>query len=126
MNNHVHFRIGRTGRAGASGEAHTFFTSADGKHAAELVKVRPGFVFSGVKAPDMCVNSRLLPARQQLHADKCISHFDQIMREAKQEVPSGLEAMSRGGGGYGSRGGGGGGNKWRGGGGGQKSWGKKW
>ena len=62
-----------------------------------------------------------------------VPHF-KIMQEAKQEVPSELQAMQNGGGGYGGRGGRGGsqggGNKWRGGGGGggggQKSWGKKW
>jgi superfamily II DNA/RNA helicase len=30
---------GRTGRAGQTGIAHTFFTSADGKHARELIKI---------------------------------------------------------------------------------------
>lgn len=38
VEDYIH-RIGRTGRAGATGEAVTFFTSADGKHARELVQV---------------------------------------------------------------------------------------
>lgn len=35
---YVH-RIGRTGRAGATGASHTFFTQDDGKYAGELVKI---------------------------------------------------------------------------------------
>lgn len=38
VEDYVH-RIGRTGRAGATGIAHTFFGFEDSKHAAELVKV---------------------------------------------------------------------------------------
>eukprot|EP00252_Welwitschia_mirabilis_P020996 TRINITY_DN5268_c0_g1_i2.p1 TRINITY_DN5268_c0_g1~~TRINITY_DN5268_c0_g1_i2.p1 ORF type:complete len:505 (+),score=87.30 TRINITY_DN5268_c0_g1_i2:313-1827(+) len=38
VEDYVH-RIGRTGRAGASGLAHTFFSDQDGKFAAELIKV---------------------------------------------------------------------------------------
>lgn len=38
VEDYVH-RIGRTGRAGALGEAFTFFTPEDGKHARELVTV---------------------------------------------------------------------------------------
>lgn len=38
VEDYIH-RIGRTGRAGATGEAYTFFTSADGKHARELIQV---------------------------------------------------------------------------------------
>lgn len=38
VEDYVH-RIGRTGRAGAHGDAHTFFTHSDAKHAGELVKI---------------------------------------------------------------------------------------
>ena len=35
LEDYVH-RIGRTGRAGARGKAHTFFTSTDARHARQL------------------------------------------------------------------------------------------
>lgn len=38
MEDYVH-RIGRTGRAGAKGLAHSFFTAANAKHARELCSV---------------------------------------------------------------------------------------
>ena len=38
VEDYVH-RIGRTGRAGATGDAFTFFTSGDGKYARELIKL---------------------------------------------------------------------------------------
>ena len=38
VEDYVH-RIGRTGRAGMKGESYTFFTSADSKHARELIKL---------------------------------------------------------------------------------------
>ncbi|KAL3686205.1 hypothetical protein R1sor_004227 [Riccia sorocarpa] len=38
VEDYVH-RIGRTGRAGATGVAHTFFSNDDSKHARELIKV---------------------------------------------------------------------------------------
>jgi ATP-dependent RNA helicase DBP3 len=38
IEDYVH-RIGRTGRAGATGIAHTFFTHADKAHAGELVNI---------------------------------------------------------------------------------------
>ncbi|XP_030544725.2 DEAD-box ATP-dependent RNA helicase 46 isoform X1 [Rhodamnia argentea] len=41
VEDYVH-RIGRTGRAGASGLAHTFFGEQDAKYAAELIKVLEG------------------------------------------------------------------------------------
>ncbi|KAK9819794.1 hypothetical protein WJX72_002458 [[Myrmecia] bisecta] len=86
VEDYIH-RIGRTGRAGATGEAYTFFTSQDGKYAKELIRV---------------------------------------LREAGQQVPPALEAMSGfggfGGGGrsrYGPPGGGFGGGGFGGGGGGR-------
>ena len=39
VEDYVH-RIGRTGRAGATGESYTFMTQDDGKHARELMQVR--------------------------------------------------------------------------------------
>lgn len=41
IEDYVH-RIGRTGRAGATGEAYTFFSDRDSKHASDLVKVLEG------------------------------------------------------------------------------------
>lgn len=41
VEDYVH-RIGRTGRAGASGIAHTFFCDQDAKHASDLIKVLEG------------------------------------------------------------------------------------
>lgn len=41
VEDYVH-RIGRTGRAGATGEAYTFFGDQDSKHASELVKLLEG------------------------------------------------------------------------------------
>ncbi len=41
-------RIGRTGRAGATGQAHTFFSEQDGKYAKELIKMLEG---DGQKVP---------------------------------------------------------------------------
>ncbi|KAH9766416.1 DEAD-box ATP-dependent RNA helicase 40 [Citrus sinensis] len=41
VEDYVH-RIGRTGRAGATGVAHTFFSEQDSKYAADLVKVLEG------------------------------------------------------------------------------------
>lgn len=41
IEDYVH-RIGRTGRAGASGVAYTFFSDQDSKHASDLVKVLEG------------------------------------------------------------------------------------
>ncbi|KAL3688460.1 hypothetical protein R1sor_014769 [Riccia sorocarpa] len=41
VEDYVH-RIGRTGRAGATGLAHTFFAEQDGKYAKELIKVLEG------------------------------------------------------------------------------------
>nr|XP_043634800.1 ATP-dependent RNA helicase-like protein DB10 [Erigeron canadensis] len=41
VEDYVH-RIGRTGRAGATGEAYTFFGDQDAKHASDLVKVLEG------------------------------------------------------------------------------------
>ncbi|RAL40916.1 hypothetical protein DM860_008614 [Cuscuta australis] len=41
IEDYVH-RIGRTGRAGATGVAYTFFTDQDGKYAADLIKVLEG------------------------------------------------------------------------------------
>lgn len=41
IEDYVH-RIGRTGRAGATGEAYTFFLEQDAKHASDLVKVLEG------------------------------------------------------------------------------------
>ena len=41
VEDYVH-RIGRTGRAGASGLAYTFFCDQDAKHAADLIKVLEG------------------------------------------------------------------------------------
>lgn len=41
IEDYVH-RIGRTGRAGASGLAYTFFSDQDAKHALDLVKVLEG------------------------------------------------------------------------------------
>ena len=38
VEDYIH-RIGRTGRAGATGEAYTFFMPADGKYARELSRV---------------------------------------------------------------------------------------
>ncbi len=38
VEDYIH-RIGRTGRAGASGEAYTFFTSQDSKYSRELSRV---------------------------------------------------------------------------------------
>lgn len=38
VEDYIH-RIGRTGRAGATGEAYTFFTSQDSKYARELARV---------------------------------------------------------------------------------------
>ena len=35
-------RIGRTGRAGATGLAHTFFSEQDSKYAADLIKILEG------------------------------------------------------------------------------------
>ncbi len=39
VEDYIH-RIGRTGRAGATGESYTFMTYDDGKHARELAQVR--------------------------------------------------------------------------------------
>nr|XP_043614476.1 DEAD-box ATP-dependent RNA helicase 14-like [Erigeron canadensis] len=41
VEDYVH-RIGRTGRAGATGEAYTFFGDQDAKHASDLIKVLEG------------------------------------------------------------------------------------
>ncbi|XP_059294161.1 ATP-dependent RNA helicase-like protein DB10 isoform X2 [Lycium ferocissimum] len=41
IEDYVH-RIGRTGRAGATGEAYTFFCDQDAKHASDLIKVLEG------------------------------------------------------------------------------------
>lgn len=41
VEDYVH-RIGRTGRAGATGEAYTFFGDQDAKHASDLLKVLEG------------------------------------------------------------------------------------
>lgn len=41
IEDYVH-RIGRTGRAGATGVAHTFFCDQDAKHASDLIKVLEG------------------------------------------------------------------------------------
>lgn len=41
IEDYVH-RIGRTGRAGATGVAHTFFCDQDGKYASDLVKILEG------------------------------------------------------------------------------------
>ncbi|KAL6518822.1 hypothetical protein OROHE_017575 [Orobanche hederae] len=41
VEDYVH-RIGRTGRAGATGVSYTFFSDQDGKHAADLVKLLEG------------------------------------------------------------------------------------
>lgn len=41
VEDYVH-RIGRTGRAGATGMAHTFFCEQDAKHAPELIKLLEG------------------------------------------------------------------------------------
>ncbi|XP_076922673.1 DEAD-box ATP-dependent RNA helicase 46-like [Bidens hawaiensis] len=41
VEDYVH-RIGRTGRAGATGEAYTFFGDKDAKHASELIKLLEG------------------------------------------------------------------------------------
>lgn len=41
VEDYVH-RIGRTGRAGATGLAHTFFSEQDGKYAKDLIKVLEG------------------------------------------------------------------------------------
>lgn len=41
IEDYVH-RIGRTGRAGATGEAYTFFVDQDAKHASDLIKVLEG------------------------------------------------------------------------------------
>lgn len=41
VEDYVH-RIGRTGRAGATGEAYTFFGDQDAKHASDLVKLLEG------------------------------------------------------------------------------------
>ncbi|CAH9122673.1 unnamed protein product [Cuscuta epithymum] len=41
IEDYVH-RIGRTGRAGATGVAYTFFTEQDGKHTSDLIKVLEG------------------------------------------------------------------------------------
>lgn len=41
VEDYVH-RIGRTGRAGATGVSHTFFCEQDAKHASDLVKVLEG------------------------------------------------------------------------------------
>jgi ATP-dependent RNA helicase DDX5/DBP2 len=38
VEDYIH-RIGRTGRAGATGEAYTFFTNQDSKYARELARV---------------------------------------------------------------------------------------
>ena len=41
VEDYVH-RIGRTGRAGATGVAHTFFGDQDAKHASDLIKLLEG------------------------------------------------------------------------------------
>ena len=41
VENYVH-RIGRTGRAGATGEAYTFFGDKDARHSSDLVKILEG------------------------------------------------------------------------------------
>lgn len=41
VEDYVH-RIGRTGRAGATGIAYTFFSDQDSKHASDLIKVLEG------------------------------------------------------------------------------------
>lgn len=41
MEDYVH-RIGRTGRAGATGIAHTFFGEQDAKYASDLIKILEG------------------------------------------------------------------------------------
>lgn len=41
IEDYVH-RIGRTGRAGATGEAYTFLNDQDGKYASDLVKILEG------------------------------------------------------------------------------------
>lgn len=41
IEDYVH-RIGRTGRAGATGEAYTFFSDKDARHASDLVKILEG------------------------------------------------------------------------------------
>lgn len=41
IEDYVH-RIGRTGRAGATGEAYTFLNDQDSKHASDLVKILEG------------------------------------------------------------------------------------
>jgi ATP-dependent RNA helicase DDX5/DBP2 len=41
VEDYVH-RIGRTGRAGASGVAYTFFCDQDSKHASDLIKILEG------------------------------------------------------------------------------------
>ena len=41
VEDYVH-RIGRTGRAGATGVAYTFFCEQDAKHASELIKLLEG------------------------------------------------------------------------------------
>lgn len=41
VEDYVH-RIGRTGRAGATGEAYTFFGDQDAKHASDLIKILEG------------------------------------------------------------------------------------
>jgi len=41
VEDYVH-RIGRTGRAGATGQAFTFFGDQDSKHASDLIKILEG------------------------------------------------------------------------------------
>ena len=41
IEDYVH-RIGRTGRAGATGEAYSFFGDQDSKHASDLIKILEG------------------------------------------------------------------------------------
>ncbi|VFQ96864.1 unnamed protein product [Cuscuta campestris] len=48
IEDYVH-RIGRTGRAGATGLAYTFFSDKDGKYASDLIKILEG---AGQKVPD--------------------------------------------------------------------------
>jgi ATP-dependent RNA helicase DDX5/DBP2 len=47
VEDYVH-RIGQTGWAGATGQAHTFFSEQDGKYAKELIKMLEG---DGQKVP---------------------------------------------------------------------------
>ncbi|XP_004486514.1 DEAD-box ATP-dependent RNA helicase 40 [Cicer arietinum] len=101
VEDYVH-RIGRTGRAGATGVAYTFFSEQDWKHAGDLIKVLEG------------ANQHVLPELRQIASrgppnfgrDRGgISRFDSGGGGVGGRWDNGARGGMRDGGGFGGRGG---------------------